>query len=109
MTIRTPPNIFASALAIDPSIAKTQALLGICESRLGQPSAQALLEKSFPKLKDKNLQIQAGMELANIYYQQGNLDHAASVMQSLVSISTPTMSRSCSWRSGSIPIWPTIR
>lgn len=75
-----------SALAIDPSIAKTQALLGICESRLGQPSAQGLLEKSFPKLKDKNLQLQAGMELANIYDRQGNLDHTASVMQALVSL-----------------------
>src|SRR5271167_2671282 len=41
------------ALAIDPSLVKTQALLGICERRLGDPSARELLEKSFPKLKDK--------------------------------------------------------
>jgi tetratricopeptide (TPR) repeat protein len=75
-----------NALASDPSLVKTQALLGICERRLGQPSAQALLEKSFPKLKDKNLQIQAGMELANIYYQQGDLDRTALVMRSLVEI-----------------------
>ncbi len=74
------------ALAIDPSLAKTQALLGICERRLGQSSAQALLEKSFPKLKDKKLQIQAGLELADIYYQQGNIDRAAFVMRSLVDI-----------------------
>jgi tetratricopeptide (TPR) repeat protein len=74
------------ALEIDPSLAKTQALLGISERRLGQPAAQALLEKSFPRLKDKNLQIQAGLELANIYYQQGNLDGAASVMRSLVDL-----------------------
>jgi Tfp pilus assembly protein PilF len=75
-----------SALAIDPSLAKTQALLGICERKLGQPSAQALLEKSFPGLKDKNLQIQVGMELASIYDQQGNLDRTASVMRSLVDL-----------------------
>jgi tetratricopeptide (TPR) repeat protein len=75
-----------SAVTIDPSIAKTQALLGICERRLGEPSAQALLEKSFPVLKDKKLQMQAGMELANIYYQQGNLDRTASVMRSLVDL-----------------------
>ncbi len=75
-----------SALTIDPSLAKTEALLGICERRLGEPSAQALLEKSFSKLKDKNLQIQVGMELANIYYQQGNLDRTASMMRSLVDI-----------------------
>jgi len=75
-----------SALAIDPSIAKTQALLGICERRLGQPSAQTLLEKSFPRLKDKSLQIQAGMELANLYYQQGSLDRSASIMRALVDL-----------------------
>ena len=74
------------ALAIDPSLEKTQALLGISERRLGDRSAQALLEKSFPGLKDKNLRIQTGLELANLYYQQGNLDRAASVMRSLVDL-----------------------
>jgi Tfp pilus assembly protein PilF len=75
-----------NALAADPSLTKTQALLGICERRLGQPSAQGLLEKSFPALKDKSLQIQVGMELAGIYDQQGNLDRTASVMRTLVDI-----------------------
>src|ERR1039458_792227 len=56
--------------------------LGISERRLGQRSAQTLLEKSFPTLKDKALQIQVGLELANIYEQQGNLDRAAFVMRS---------------------------
>jgi tetratricopeptide (TPR) repeat protein len=75
-----------AALASDPSLAKTQALLGICERRLGEPSAQPLLEKSFPGLKDKNLQIQVGMELAGIYGRQGNLERTASVMRSLVDL-----------------------
>jgi len=79
-------RFLGKALAIDPSLTKTQALLGICERRLGQRSAQALLEKSFSALKDKNLQIQVGMELAGIYDQQGNLDRTASVMRSLVDI-----------------------
>jgi Tfp pilus assembly protein PilF len=74
------------ALASDPSLTKTQALLGLCERRLGQPSAQALLEKSFPDLKDKNLRIQVGMELAGIYYQQGDLDQTAAVMRALVDL-----------------------
>jgi len=74
------------ALAIDPSLAKTQALLGICERRLGERSAQALLEKSFPALKDQKLRIQVGMELAGIYDQQGDLDRTASVMRSLVDL-----------------------
>lgn len=74
------------ALAIDPSLSPSQALLGICESRLGKPSAEALLEKSFPRLKDKKLQIQAGLELANLYNRQGNLERTASLMQSLVNL-----------------------
>jgi Tfp pilus assembly protein PilF len=73
-----------NALAIDPSLVKTEALLGLSERRLGQRSAQALLEKSFPTLKDKALRIQVGMELAGIYFQRGALDRAATVMQSLV-------------------------
>jgi tetratricopeptide (TPR) repeat protein len=75
-----------NALAVDPSLTKTQALLGICQRRLGRSSGQALLEKSFPKLKDKNLKIQVGLELAGIYSQEGNIDRTASVMQSLVDI-----------------------
>jgi len=74
------------ALAADPSLAKTEALLGICERKLGDPSAQSLLEKSFPRVKEKSLRIQAGLELAGIYYQQGNLDRAASVMRALVDL-----------------------
>jgi tetratricopeptide (TPR) repeat protein len=74
------------ALEIDPSLTKAEALLGICERRLGHPSAQALLEKSFPRLKDKSLQVQAGLELANLYYQQGSLDRAASTMHALVDL-----------------------
>jgi tetratricopeptide (TPR) repeat protein len=75
-----------NALAVDPSLIKTQALLGICERRLGQSSGEELLEKSFPKLKDKSLKIQVGLELAGIYSQKGNIDRTASVMQSLVDL-----------------------
>ena len=49
-------------------------------------SAQQLLEESFPRLKDKSLRIQTGLELSNIYYRQGALDRAATVMQSLVDL-----------------------
>jgi tetratricopeptide (TPR) repeat protein len=74
------------ALAIDPSLVKTQALLGICEKRLGKSTAQTLLEKSFPRLKDKKLQTQAGMELAGIYEQQGDLERTAAVLRALVDL-----------------------
>jgi len=83
---RNASQYLGKALAIDPSLAKTQALLGICQRRLGDPSARALLEKSFPKLKDKPLRLQVGMELAAIYDQQGDPAATASVMQSLVDL-----------------------
>lgn len=77
---------FRKALAIDPSLVKTQALLGICQRRLGDRSARALLEKSFPRLKDKQLRLQVGMELALLYDQQGDPGATASVMRSLVDL-----------------------
>jgi tetratricopeptide (TPR) repeat protein len=77
---------FRKALAIDPSLAKTQALLGICQKRLGDPSARALLEKSFLKLKDKQLSVRVGMELTAFYDQQGEPERAVPVMQKLVDL-----------------------
>ena len=77
---------FRKALAIDPSLMKTQALLGISQKRLGDPSARAMLEKSFSKLKDKQLRLQIGMELAAVYDQQGDPGGTASVMRSLVDL-----------------------
>jgi tetratricopeptide (TPR) repeat protein len=74
------------ALAIDPSLVKTQALLGMCQKRLGDPSARGLLEKSFPKLKDKPMRLQVGLELAALYDQQGDPGATASVMRSLVDL-----------------------
>lgn len=67
------------AIEIEPSSTKIQALLGICDAKLGNPSAQGLLEKAFPKLKDQRLQTATGMALANLYYQEGNLGQAAEV------------------------------
>jgi tetratricopeptide (TPR) repeat protein len=74
------------ALAIDPSLTKTQALLSISQKRLGDPSARALLEKSFPKLKDKSLRLQVGLELASVYEQEGDQGATALVMHSLVDL-----------------------
>jgi Tfp pilus assembly protein PilF len=74
------------ALAIDPALAKTQALLGICQVRLGDPAARGSLEKSFPKLQDKPLRIQVGVELADLYDREGELDAAAAMMRSLVEL-----------------------
>jgi len=74
------------ALAINPALVKTQAVLGICQRRLGDPSARALLEKSFAKLTDKPLRLQVGMELAGLYEEEGDLGATAAVMHSLVDL-----------------------
>ncbi len=77
---------FRKALAIDPSLAKTQALFAISQRRLGDPSARALLEKSFSKLRDKQLRLQVGLELAGLYDQQGDPGATAVLMRTLVDI-----------------------
>jgi tetratricopeptide (TPR) repeat protein len=83
---RTASQYLRKALVSEPSLEKTQALLGICEKRLGDPSARALLEKSFAKLKDKRLRLQVGLELAALYDQQGDAGATALVMRSLVDL-----------------------
>ena len=83
---RNASQYLRKALAVDPSLTKTQALLGICQKRLGDPSARALLEKSFPKLKDRSMRLQVGLELAALYDQQGDSGATASVMRSLVDL-----------------------
>ena len=74
------------ALSAAPTLAKAQALLGICLRRSGDPSAAALLEKSFPRLTEAKLRRLAGMQLIGIYEQRGELDHAALVVAALVDI-----------------------
>jgi tetratricopeptide (TPR) repeat protein len=74
------PNLRA-AVKQRPNLWKIQALLGMSEKRIGEiAAAQADLEKSFPQLSEDKLRIQAGMELAEVYYAGGNLDKAANVV-----------------------------
>jgi tetratricopeptide (TPR) repeat protein len=77
---------FNGALAVQPALPKAEALLGICEKRLGLPSAEARLEKSFSALTDPKLRVQVGMELASAYYQRGDLHRTVVLIQSLVEI-----------------------
>ncbi|HUJ29712.1 MAG TPA: tetratricopeptide repeat protein [Candidatus Acidoferrum sp.] len=77
---------FRAALAGDASLLKAKAMLGICEKRLGHADAESLLASSFPKLTDKNLRVRVGMELATLYFQNGDLEHAAATAQSLVDL-----------------------
>jgi tetratricopeptide (TPR) repeat protein len=70
-----------------PSLTKPQALLSICERRMGDPKAQADMEKAFAGLEDVKLRTQVGIELADLYYQQGDLTRTASVLHMLSSLS----------------------
>lgn len=73
-----------AALQLQPTLSKIQALLGMCERRIGQGAAAQLdLEKSFPQLTDEKIRIQAGMELIELYYAAGSLDKAAAVISTL--------------------------
>ncbi|MGH9401318.1 MAG: tetratricopeptide repeat protein [Terriglobia bacterium] len=75
---------FRRALAVHPVIAQAKALLGICEIRSGNSAGQALLQSSYSELKDKKLRTEVGMELADCYYREGDLDRASPLLQSLV-------------------------
>lgn len=73
-----------AALQLQPTLWKIEALLGMCERRIGQTaSAQSDLEKSFPQLTEEKIRVQAGMELIEIYYGAGALDKAAAVASAL--------------------------
>jgi len=76
-----------AALKIAPTLWKIQALLGMAEARTGNSkSALADLEKALPKLQDEKIQIEAGMELIEIYSGAGDLDKAAATVSLLRSL-----------------------
>jgi tetratricopeptide (TPR) repeat protein len=77
------PNL-RTAVSLKPGLWKIQALLGIAEHRTGQlDQARADLEQAFPNLTEKNVQIQTGMEMVDLYSSQGELDKAATVVSKL--------------------------
>ena len=72
------------ALKLSPALWKIQALLGMCEKRIGETArARADLDQAFPQLTEKKLRIEAGMELIEIYFGAGELDQAAGIASSL--------------------------
>ena len=77
---------FGKALSAQPSLSKAQALLGLCERRIGDPAAAKHLENSFAKLQDAKLQTQVGIELVGIYYASGETERAVAVTQKLVDL-----------------------
>lgn len=75
---------FREALKLQPSLSKARALLGLSEEELGHGrDARSEFEKAFPALKDRKLRLQVGLQLAQIYYQTGDLEKAIPVLASL--------------------------
>ena len=74
-----------TALRLRPGLSKIQALLGMAEKQTGNgKSALTDLEKAFPKLGEEKIQINAGMELVEIYTGAGDLDKAAAMVSALL-------------------------
>lgn len=79
-----------AALKLRPTLWKIQALLGMAEKRSGNVTESVTnLEKSFPKLEEKDVQIQVGMELVEIYSARNELDRAARTVD-ILRIKYPT-------------------
>ena len=75
-----------AALRSRPLLVKAEAMLGICEKRLGEPLAEIHLASAFAKLQEPNLRVQVGMELVGLCYEEGNADRALPVVQKMVEI-----------------------
>ncbi len=73
-----------AALKMRPTLWKIQALLGIAEKRTGDVSAaRSDLEQAFPNVQDEKIRIDTGMELIEIYSGTGDLDKAATTVNTL--------------------------
>ena len=73
-----------TALKLKPNLWKIEALLGMAQKRSGKVSAAITnLEQSFPKLGEKDIQIEVGMELVEIYSGSDDLDRAARIVDLL--------------------------
>jgi tetratricopeptide (TPR) repeat protein len=74
------------AFNASPTLIKVQGLLGICEKRLGDPGAATHLEAAFAQLKDAELRMEVGVELGDLYYQRGDMEHVVPVVRELVAL-----------------------
>ena len=69
-----------AAIELQPELWRIVALLGIAEKRTGDlRAAQADLERAFSNLGEQKVQIQAGLELIELYSASARLDKALSV------------------------------
>jgi tetratricopeptide (TPR) repeat protein len=72
------------AIKLQPSLWRARALLGMSEEKLGDlREACSQFEQAFPALQDRKLRLQIGLQLAEIYYQNGDFEKAAPVLTTL--------------------------
>jgi tetratricopeptide (TPR) repeat protein len=73
-----------AAVELQPDLWRILALLGIAEKRTGDlKAAQNVLERAFANLSEQKIQIQAGLELIELYSASARLDKALSVAMKL--------------------------
>ncbi|MGI8990962.1 MAG: tetratricopeptide repeat protein [Bryobacteraceae bacterium] len=81
---------FQAALALSPSLWSAQAFLGMCRIRLGNIVAgRKLIEVSLPRVEDKVLRSQSGMELIESYTATADFPKALPILE-LLQRSDPT-------------------
>lgn len=72
------------ALKLRPSDPRIQGLLGLCKLHLGKrKEASQLLTASFPRLDDPKLRRETGLQLFELWYQDGELQKADTVIGQL--------------------------
>jgi len=77
-----------TALQLEPSLWKIEALLGIAEKKTGDlNAAKDHLEAAFPNLTELSIQKQAGLELIEVASATGELEQATAVAAKLEKIS----------------------
>jgi tetratricopeptide (TPR) repeat protein len=70
-----------SAIEQQPDLVKIRVLLGMCEKHLGKIDlASADLEAVVSQVKEPNVQLEAGLELIEIYTAENDLEKAAGVV-----------------------------
>jgi tetratricopeptide (TPR) repeat protein len=73
-----------TALTLQPDLWRIQALLGMCERRIGAGSdGRRDLETAFPHLQQDKIRSEAGKELIAIYSSTGELDKAQAIRDKL--------------------------
>ncbi|HEX5425944.1 MAG TPA: tetratricopeptide repeat protein, partial [Candidatus Acidoferrales bacterium] len=72
------------ALKLNADLPKIQALLGIAEKRTGDlTAARTDLQDAFPKVQDKKIRVETGMELVEVDSVIGDLGMAAEIVNVL--------------------------